>query len=175
MLNCGRLTGSNTGRSRVSGNSMTRLSVLSIALIAGCGAAQAQDPSALPSGGDASLSAGFTPDPFTVRLQTGGSIDASQTRGGDCKGYIASAPDFDLYYNAGALPLIVSVDAAVDTTLVVHAPDGGWHCDDDSGGGLNPSIRFNAPLSGLYDIWIGTYADASREEATLSISELFSE
>lgn len=154
---------------------MIRLPVVLIALIAGCGGAQAQDPTALPSGGEASLSAGFTPDPFTVRLQTGGSIDAGQARGPDCTGFIASAPDFDLYYNAGALPLIVSVDAAVDTTLVVHAPGGSWHCDDDSGEGLNPSIRFAAPQSGLYDIWIGTYADASREEATLSISELFSE
>tara|TARA_R110000868_G_scaffold102524_4_gene282365 strand:+ start:358 stop:822 length:465 start_codon:yes stop_codon:yes gene_type:complete len=154
---------------------MTRVLVLSIALIAACGAVQAQDTAALPTGGDVSLSAGFTPDPFTVRLNTGGSIDVSETRGPDCKGFIASAPDFDLYYNAGALPLIVSVDAAVDTTLVVHAPDGGWHCDDDSGEGLNPSIRFAMPQSGLYDIWIGTYADASREEATLSISELFSE
>lgn len=154
---------------------MTRLSVLSIALIAGCGAAQAQDPGALPSGGDASLSAGFTPDPFIVRLHTGGSIDAGQARGPHCNGFIADAPDFDLYYNAGALPLIVSVDAEVDTTLVVHAPDGSWHCDDDSGEGLNPSIRFVVPQSGVYDIWIGTYADATREEATLSISELFSE
>jgi hypothetical protein len=154
---------------------MTRLSILCMALIAGCGAAQAQDPTAQPSSGNASLSSGFTPDPFTARLHSGGSIDASQTRGPGCNGFIASAPDFDLYYNAGALPLIVSVDAAVDTTLVVHAPDGSWHCDDDSGDGLNPSIRFAAPQSGLYDIWIGTYADASREEATLSISELSSE
>ncbi|WP_339744134.1 peptidase S1 [uncultured Maricaulis sp.] len=154
---------------------MIRLSILAITLIAGCGAAQAQDTSALPSGGEASLSAGFTPDPFTARLQSGGPIDVSQTRGLDCKGFIASAPDFDLYYNAGALPLIVSVGALVDATLVVHAPDGSWHCDDDSGGGLNPSIRFVDPQSGVYDIWIGTYADAAREEATLSISELSSE
>ena len=154
---------------------MTRVLALSIALMAGCGAAQAQNPAALPSGGDVSLSAGFTPDPYTVRLHTGGSIDAAETRGAGCTGFIASAPDFDLYYNAASLPLIVSVNAAVDTTLVVHAPDGSWHCDDDSGHGLNPSIRFAVPLSGRYDIWIGTYADASREEATLSISELFSE
>lgn len=154
---------------------MLRLSVIFIALIVAGGGAAAQDLSSLPTSGDASLSAGFTPDPYRVRLQTGGLIDASQTRGPDCDGFIAEAPDFDLFYNAGTLPLIISVNAEVDTTLVINAPDGSWHCDDDSGGGLNPSIRFSGPLSGLYDIWIGTYADASREEATLSISELFSE
>jgi len=154
---------------------MIRLSVLFIALIAFGGGAAAQDVSILPSSGDASLSAGFTPDPYRVRLRTGGLIDASQTRGPGCNGFIAEAPDFDLFYNAGALPLIISVNADVDTTLVINAPDGSWHCDDDSGDGLNPSIRFTGPQSGLYDIWIGTYADASREEATLSISELFSE
>lgn len=154
---------------------MIRLSVLFIALIALGGGAAAQDVSSLPSSGDASLSAGFTPDPYRVRLQTGGLIDASQTRGPDCNGFIAEAPDFDLFYNAGALPLIISVNADVDTTLVINAPDGSWQCDDDSGDGLNPSIRFTGPQSGLYNIWIGTYADASREEATLSISELFSE
>lgn len=153
---------------------MIRLSVLSIALIAGCGAAQAQDPAAPPSGGNASLSAGFTPDPFTARVQSGGPIDISQTRGPDCQGFIARAPDFDFYYNAGGVPLIVSVGAVVDATLVVHAPDGHWHCDDDSGGGLNPSIRFETPQSGVYDIWIGTYVATVREEATLSISELSS-
>jgi len=154
---------------------MIRLSALFIALIAFGGGAAAQDVSILPSSGDASLSAGFTPDPYRVRLQTGGLIDASQTRGPGCNGFIAETPDFDLFYNAGALPLIISVNADVDTTLVINAPDGSWHCDDDSGDGLNPSIRFTGPQSGLYDIWIGTYADASREEATLSISELFSE
>lgn len=154
---------------------MIRLSVLSLLLFAGCPAAQAQDASALPRYGDASLSAGFTPDPYTIQLQSGGSIDASLSPGGDCAGFIADAPDFALFYSAGALPLILSVDAAVDTTLVVHTPAGAWHCDDDSGEGLNPSIRFEAPGSGLYDIWVGTYADAAIEAATLSISELRSE
>ncbi|SDM36583.1 hypothetical protein [Maricaulis salignorans] len=154
---------------------MIRLSILSIAVIACCGTAAAQPRSTLPSALDASLSAGFTPDPYRVRLQTGGAIDASQTRGPDCNGFIAEAPDFELFYNGGSLPLIISVNADVDTTLVIHAPDGNWYCDDDSGNGLNPSVRFSTPPSGLYDIWIGTYADASREEATLSISELFSE
>jgi len=154
---------------------MLRLTAFTIALITSCGTAAAQDASALPSSGDISLSAGFTPDPYRVRLATGGSIDASQSRGAGCTGFIAEAPDMALFYNAAASPLIVSVNAAIDTTLIIKAPDGAWHCDDDSGEGLNPSIRFTDPQSGLYDIWIGTYADATREEATVSISELFSE
>jgi hypothetical protein len=154
---------------------MLRLTAFTIALITSCGTAAAQNTSALPSSGDVSLSAGFTPDPYRLRIATGGSIDASQSRGAGCTGFIADAPDLALFYNAGAAPLIISADAVVDTTLVIQAPDGGWHCDDDSGEGLNPSIRFTGPQSGVYDIWIGTYADASREETTVSISELFSE
>ena len=154
---------------------MIRLSAVLIAMIASGGVAAADNPSPMPSAGNASLSAGFTPDPYRVRLPTGGPIDASEARGQDCDGFIAAIPDFNLFYNSASLPLIISVDAEVDTTLVIQTPDGSWHCDDDSGDGLNPSIRFAAPQSGNYDIWIGTYADASREEATLSISELFSE
>ncbi len=138
-------------------------------------AASAQDAGAAPTFGEVSLSSGFTPDPYMVELRSGGSIDAARTLGGNCVGFVASAPDFDLYFNAGSLPLIISVAAAADTTLVINGPDGEWYCDDDSGDGLNPSIRFAAPQTGLYDIWVGTYADNSLQEATLSISELVSQ
>lgn len=154
---------------------MTRLCAAFALLICAAGSAAAQDPSARPTFGEVSLSAGFTPDPFRVELQSGGSIDAAGIGRANCAGFIAEAPDFDLYYNAGSMPLIISVDAAADTTLVIHGPDGAWHCDDDTGDGLNPSIRFQPAQSGLYDIWIGTYADARLEAASLSISELFSE
>lgn len=135
----------------------------------------AQDVAARPTYGEVSLSSGFTPDPYTVDLRSGGSIDASASVGADCVGFIADAPDFDLYYNSGSFPLIISVDAAEDTTLVINAPDGSWHCDDDSGEGFNPSVRFSTPATGLYNVWVGTYGDTSLEAATLSVSELYSQ
>ena len=67
------------------------------------------------------------------------------------------------------------MNSSADTTLVVRAPNGLWYCDDDSGQGLNPSVRFNTPMSGLYDIWVGTYGNASNQQAQINISELYSQ
>ncbi|WP_300532357.1 peptidase S1 [Maricaulis sp.] len=134
--------------------------------------ALAQDLTAEPSFGDVSLSAGFTPDPFVVSLRAGGAIDASASIHAGCPGFIADAPDFDLYYNAGSLPLIISAEADADTTLIINAPDGQWYCDDDGGPGVNPKIRFAEPQTGLYDIWVGFYGQARTYPADLKISEL---
>ena len=135
--------------------------------------AAAQDYSLNPNYGSVSLRAGFTPDPYNVSVTSGGSIAASRQFSG-CQGYISNAPDFRVHWDGrGNLPLVISVSSNADTTLVVNGPDGQWWCDDDSGEGLNPSIRFSSPRSGQYDIWVGTYND-SFERATLSISELYS-
>ncbi|WP_420430636.1 peptidase S1 [Hyphobacterium sp.] len=147
--------------------------VSAIVMIAASGTAQAQDWRLTPSYGSVSLSSGYTPDPYLVNLQSGGSIDASRSIGGNCRGYVANAPDYRLQYRAGTvLPLIISVSSSADTTLVVNGPDGRWYCDDDGGQGLNPSLRWNTPMSGQYDIYVGTYGTASYRNATLSISEL---
>lgn len=126
-----------------------------------------------PNYGTARLRSGFTPDPHRVRLQSGGSIDAS-VLGNPCRGFVSRAPDYRVDYVSGRLPLNISVQSSSDTTLVVNGPDGNWYCDDDSGGGLNPSIRFDTPRSGQYDIWVGTYGSARLESAILDISELYS-
>ncbi|PWE18428.1 peptidase S1 [Marinicauda salina] len=136
--------------------------------------AAAQDYSLNPSYGTVSLTSGFTPDPHTVNLQSGGSISAANV-GSNCRGYIADAPDYRLHYTSGSLPLIISVASSSDTTLVVNGPDGSWYCNDDGGNGLNPSLRWNSPMSGQYDIWVGTYGGASLENAQLHISELNSQ
>ncbi len=134
----------------------------------------AQDWTADPTYGSTNLQTGFRPDPYQFNLTAGGSIDVSQSLGGSCAGFVADAPDFDLYFEAGSsLPLAISVAANADTTLVINGPDGRWYCDDDSGDGLNPSIVFNNPESGLYDIWVGTYGN-TMAPATLSVSELTS-
>ena len=133
----------------------------------------AQDFSLNPHFGSVRLSAGFTPDPYNVAVTSGGSIDASRVFS-NCRGFISNAPDFRLHYNGqSSLPLIISVDSNADTTLVINGPDGQWWCDDDSGDGLNPSVRFSRPMAGQYDIWVGTYNN-SYERGTLSISELYS-
>jgi len=136
--------------------------------------AAAQDYNADPNFGTVDLTSGFTPDPHLVAVRSVGGINAA-TISRACSGFISNAPDVRLNYTAGSLPLILSVAADADTTLVVNGPDGSWYCDDDSGvNGLNPMVRFNAPASGQYDIWIGTYGNSRLQPARLHISELTS-
>ena len=135
--------------------------------------AAAQDWRLNPTYGQVSLRAGFTPDPYNVQVTSGGSIRASN-RFTNCAGFIANAPDFRLHWDGrGNLPLVISVSSHADTTLVINGPDQQWWCDDDSGQGTNPSIRFDSPRSGQYDIWVGNYTNENNR-ATLSISELYS-
>ena len=72
--------------------------------------------------------------------------------------------------------MIISAASNADTTLVVNGPDGSWYCDDDGGNsGANPMVRLNSPRSGRYEIWVGTYANASLQPARLHISEVSSQ
>ena len=147
-----------------------RFSLIALALFVTVPAA-AQEPNAPPTYGTVSLHG--PPDPHVVRLQAGGRIDASRL-GGVCTGFIARAPDVRLNHRqSGALPLIISAVADADTILVVNAPDGSWHCNDDSRPGVHdPSVRFATPQSGRYEIWVGTRAGPQLHPARLEISEI---
>jgi hypothetical protein len=123
--------------------------------------------------GQVTLNSGFEPDPHSVTLTAGGTEDASSLSG-DCVGMIAQRADFTLRYRqASSLPLIISATSEADTTLAIRAPDGRWYCDDDSGGSLNPMVRFDTPRNGRYQIWVGTYG-ADSAPAVLHISEIAS-
>jgi hypothetical protein len=130
--------------------------------------------------GDLRLDSGFVPDPVVVNVEAGGRVDANVatnegvTATGYCTGYISRAPSVELTYDAGALPLYLAARGDDDLTLVVNGPDGAWHCDDDSGGDLNPEIMFESPQSGVYDIYVGTFSEDvfAVSNAELFISEL---
>ena len=132
--------------------------------------------SAPPISGELTLSSGFRGDPRIIPVTAGGTNNAARTANG-CTGFISDRPDVRLNYTntGGSLPLIISVGAVGDTTLVVNGPDGRWYCDDDSGNADNPSVRFARPQTGRYEIWIGTYASGRSEAARLHISELTSQ
>jgi len=121
-----------------------------------------------------SLTAGFTPDPFTTVLAAGGVVDAGTVDPG-CWGNIASEPDFVLNYTSGDWPLRVFVNSDADTTLLVRTPTGEVLCNDDTDG-LNPAVSMTDPSSGRYEVFIGTYdPSAGNPEATLAISEILDE
>jgi hypothetical protein len=134
----------------------------------------AQNTSGRPNFGEVTLRTGFAPDPRVIPLRAGGDRAASNVRS-DCRGFITNAPDVRLHFTGGALPLIISVAAASDTTLVVNGPDGTWYCDDDGGNGSNPSVRLNNPGTGRYEIWVGTYRSGNAQDARLHISEVSSQ
>ena len=153
---------------------MHKMMLAGVCLAALAAPAVAQDINADPNYGQVTLNAGFDSDPRTVTLRAGGNIDASRID--NCRGYITAAPDYRVNYTAGSFPLYISVAADSDTTLVVNGPDGRWYCDDDGGvKGLNPSLRFDRPLSGRYEVWVGTYSSGSTQPAELHISELGSQ
>ena len=134
--------------------------------------AQAQDSSKTATYGEVGLRAGFTPDPYRVSVTAGGSIDAyaDTPLPAACVGNVADAPDFELTYEAGRLPLVFRTLSSVDTTLVINGPDGSWSCDDDSYGDGDAQVRFDKPRSGTYDVWIGTFGGGTAD-ATLLITE----
>lgn len=135
----------------------------------------APDFSLEPAYGVLDLAGGFTPDPHTVAIDAGGTINAN-VLGEQCLGWIARAPDYRVNWTSGSLPLIFSVAAESDTTLVINDAEGNWVCDDDGGNeGLNPAITFATPASGQYDVWVGTYSEGDLQPSTLHVSELYSQ
>ncbi len=115
------------------------------------GESDAVDVNTAPNYGTLTLGSGFTPDPRTLRLTSGGEVDAATLQPG-CTGFISRAPDVRIAYQAGSLPLTF---AAVGGTvsLLINGPDGRWHCTPLSSTGA--AYRFANPRSGRYEIWVG--------------------
>ena len=124
-----------------------------------------------PRLGTIQLAIGFSP--YEREVPAGGN-DAVDLDAPDCIGYIdASEPTLDLNYTAGSQALRIHARSGTDVTLVVNQPNGSWICSDGVDG-TNPIIMMSSPLSGNYNIWIGT-RDPNGDAlptANLFISEL---
>lgn len=131
-------------------------------------------PSSDPNFGVVKLSSGFQPSPHQIRITSGGTIDASELNlDPHVSGYTTSAPDVRLQWAGSSEYLRIYFEAEDedgDTTLIVSAPDGVWHGNDDTDD-LNPVLRFHQPLVGTYDIWIGSYDEEQNVIGTLYITE----
>lgn len=124
-----------------------------------------------PNYGSTSLTSGFVPDPFSVGITSGGSVNVSYL-GGGCTGFATSAPDFSVNYTSGAFPTLrFYFVGSGDTTMIINSPSGSYFCVDDSFGTLNPTIDFNSPSSGRYDVWIGSFASGTNISGTLFVTE----
>ncbi len=122
--------------------------------------------------GEANLSVGFSPDPYSVGMTTGGNVNVSYL-GGSCSGFATAHPDLRINFGGGGASLlrIYFVGANGDATMVVNDPYGNFYCVDDSFGTVNPTIDFNNPAGGSYDVWIGSYAANTTISGTLYLTE----
>lgn len=137
--------------------------------------AAAQDPFSNPSFGEVSLISGFEPDPHTVSIYAGGSVDLSASRLVDCVGFVSDAPDYRVVYDSDNQQRSLSfyAESESDTVLLINDPDGEWYCNDDYSDelGLASGLDFSSPQSGVYDIWVGSYENEF-SSATLYVTEL---
>ena len=128
-----------------------------------------------PNFGQAELESGFVPDPRTVDLVSGGSIDVgSLGMGMGCTGYATAAPDYRLFWSGDATNVrffFVPDDDGDDTTLIVNDGQGNWHCNDDYSA-WNPLVEVSNPAQGQFDIWVGSYSSDEQIAGTLYITEL---
>jgi len=136
----------------------------------------AQDYTLAPTFGVFSIQSGFLPDTNWISLLAGGETRGEytdQALGARCAGYFADAPDFRIFFTPGSgAPLSFFAEARDDTVLLINAPDGQWHCNDDMSG-LDPAITFEAPQEGQYDIWVGTFSAVTSDypPARLAVTE----
>ncbi len=149
----------------------TLLLVLVLLQTGWMGQAQATlDPAGEARYGSHTLAAGFTPDPFTLAVVSGGDVAVKALRLGDnCLGFAAADPDVEMMLDGARERITFLIAADDDTTLIINRPDGSWSCNDDTNG-LNPALVFFDAAPGAYQIWIGSYAAATYDDATLYVA-----
>lgn len=128
------------------------------------------DPERDPLYGETSLAPGFQPTPFTIQITGGGRNQvADHIEGDQCHGFVAEAPDFSIYLSDAFAEIWFAVFSPSDTTLLVNAADGSWHCNDDHRG-WNPGIGFSLPLDGFYNVWVGSAEEGNYAAAILYVT-----
>lgn len=135
-------------------------------------APQHLDYTASSNYGEANLSAGFAPDPYTVGMTISGDADVSYL-GNACSGFTTVAPDLRVNFGGGGVSLLrfYFIASNGDTKIIVNDPYGNYYCVDDSFGTVNPTIDFNNPTGGTYDIWVGGSTSGTAFSGTLYITE----
>ena len=132
--------------------------------------------SSLNPGGEArygrqSLAPGFEPSPFTIDVVSGGEVAIKPLALGDnCLGYAAADPDFVVELAAGFERVTFLIASAEDTTLIINLPNGSWSCNDDTNG-LNPALVYYNAAPGSYQVWIGSFAAETFDDAVLYLAE----
>lgn len=107
------------------------------------------------------LASGPPETALALDMLAGGYEDASQL-GGNCHGFVASSPDFQLDWQAAIGPLQLTAQSDEETVLVMRTPAGDWLCRGTMSDGSPPVIALSDVLEGSYRIWIGTEREMVR-------------
>jgi hypothetical protein len=107
----------------------------------------------LPVAGSAqAISVGPGAPPTTLSGEAGGPIHAALMNS-DCTGQVGELPDHVIEVTADTA-LVLTVQSASDSTLMILGPGGTW-CNDDTNG-LNAAVQ--APFAaGTYSVFVGSY------------------
>lgn len=150
--------------------------IVIVLLFVGVRHAHAQDgldPWDEPNYGELDLRAGFTPDPYSLEMLSGGSQSVwDYFSSSDCAGYVTSSPDLRLNWIGSSSNLSIFFIGDGDSTMVVQTPSGDWICSDDSYNTVHPTALFSPASSGSYNIWVGSYNEGDYLSGTLYITEL---
>ena len=109
-----------------------------------------------------------------IQVQTGGGIDAhfDTDLPGACDGDVTRRPGVHLdVTEPGGIVFAARSQSRTRPTLLVHAPDGRWHCDHGNYGRRSPAVRIDHTLTGRYAIWVGAY-ESPDGDAELVIEQL---
>lgn len=123
--------------------------------------------------GYVTMGPGFTPDPVSVNVVSGGAYNARQMGlPSGCVGWVTRTPDYIVRFTGATNRLRFFVTGSTDTTLVINSSNGSWHCNDDSFGSTNPTVDIIGAQPGQYDVWVGSYRQGERATAVLHMTEL---
>jgi hypothetical protein len=125
-------------------------------------ASAATCPEPRNDGGKLSFTATRLAQAHYTDVIAGGRVSLAACAAVEGDGHVTPTPDFNVMLagNDGRnFELRTAADC--DAVLLVATADGQWRYDDDSAGGGQARIVIDAAPDGRYDVWVGTFAEAS--------------
>ena len=111
--------------------------------------------------------------PYQQELTGGGEIGSFSLDHDNhlCTGFVSAAPTFRFEWASDVDPLVVFFEGDIDASLMLVAPDGTFHCDDDYHGtdNLNPWLSLT-PMNGTYNLWVGSFVPEVTATGMLTIT-----
>ena len=126
----------------------------------------------VPAYGVVDLDGPPPPQGLHLNLLAGGYEDSAQLDG-QCSGFVASNPDYQLNWTPEIGPISLRTASDGPTTLMLYGPDQTWICTAGAADGGGPVLDLDQQTPGSYRIWVGTRGETEiAPPATLIIETL---